>query len=168
MTATVALGIYEQKTLSAHQRNQLLQHNQNGLREDRPYRSYPVRREAVRCIEGRYPSGRITTDDRHPRLPRRQHYRETYGGDELHTQRDIVGVIHYHLRPLLIDQDVRDFQRLWEAMFHIDLDLGNRGFATSRCIRGSIEAFGPVLDPASERDRKQKPELRANNQHLRD
>jgi L-alanine-DL-glutamate epimerase-like enolase superfamily enzyme len=52
---------------------------------------------------------------------------ETYGGDEFHTQRQIVNVIHNHLRLLLIGQDVRDFQRLWELMFHIDLDRENRG-----------------------------------------
>lgn len=52
---------------------------------------------------------------------------ETYGGDEFHTQREIVEVVRQHLAPLLIGQDVRDFQRLWERMFHIDLDLGNRG-----------------------------------------
>ncbi|VFR22197.1 L-alanine-DL-glutamate epimerase and related enzymes of enolase superfamily [plant metagenome] len=52
---------------------------------------------------------------------------ETYGGDEFHTQAQIVQVIRDHLGPLLQGQDVRDFQRLWEAMFNIDLDLGNRG-----------------------------------------
>lgn len=52
---------------------------------------------------------------------------ETYGGDEFHTQKEIVDVIRDHLGPLLIGQDVRDFQRLWEAMFNINLDLGNRG-----------------------------------------
>lgn len=52
---------------------------------------------------------------------------ETYGGDEFHTQREIVDVILNHLAPLLIGQDVRDFQRLWETMFHVKIDLGNRG-----------------------------------------
>jgi D-arabinonate dehydratase len=52
---------------------------------------------------------------------------ETYGGDEFHTQREIVDVIRDHLAPLLVGQDVRDFQRLWEVMFHINVDLGNRG-----------------------------------------
>ncbi len=52
---------------------------------------------------------------------------ETYGGDEFHTQKEIVEVVRQHLAPLLIGQDVRDFQRLWERMFHVDLDLGNRG-----------------------------------------
>ncbi len=52
---------------------------------------------------------------------------ETYGGDECHTQADIARVIREHYAPLLVGQDVRDFQRLWEAMFHFNLDLGNRG-----------------------------------------
>lgn len=52
---------------------------------------------------------------------------ETYGGDEFHTQAAIVQVIRDHYAPLLVGQDVRDFQRLWEAMFHLNLDLGNRG-----------------------------------------
>ncbi|WP_028351670.1 mandelate racemase/muconate lactonizing enzyme family protein [Bradyrhizobium murdochi] len=52
---------------------------------------------------------------------------ETYGGDEFHTQREIVDVIRNHLAPLLIGQDVRDFQRLWQSMFHVNIDLGNRG-----------------------------------------
>ncbi|ANN68120.1 mandelate racemase/muconate lactonizing enzyme family protein [Bordetella bronchialis] len=52
---------------------------------------------------------------------------ETYGGDEFHTQKEIVAVMRDHLAPVLVGQDVRDFQRLWESMFHIDVDLGNRG-----------------------------------------
>ncbi|SDV46854.1 mandelate racemase/muconate lactonizing enzyme family protein [Chitinasiproducens palmae] len=52
---------------------------------------------------------------------------ETYGGDEFHTQTEIVSVMRDHLAPLLLGQDVRDFQRLWEAMFNVNVDLGNRG-----------------------------------------
>lgn len=52
---------------------------------------------------------------------------ETYGGDEFHTQKEIVAVMKDHLGPLLIGQDVRDFQRLWENMFNVNVDLGNRG-----------------------------------------
>ncbi|WP_050462153.1 mandelate racemase/muconate lactonizing enzyme family protein [Herbaspirillum autotrophicum] len=52
---------------------------------------------------------------------------ETYGGDEFHTQKEIVAVMQDHLGPLLIGQDVRDFQRLWENMFNVNVDLGNRG-----------------------------------------
>lgn len=52
---------------------------------------------------------------------------ETYGGDEFHTQKEITNVVRSHLGPLLIGQDIRDFQRLWEDMFNINLDLGNRG-----------------------------------------
>lgn len=52
---------------------------------------------------------------------------ETYGGDEFHTQKEIVAVMKDHLGPLLLGQDVRDFQRLWESMFNVNVDLGNRG-----------------------------------------
>jgi D-arabinonate dehydratase len=52
---------------------------------------------------------------------------ETYGGDEVHTQQEIVAVVRDHFAPLLAGQDVRDFQRLWDAMFTLPLDLGNRG-----------------------------------------
>lgn len=52
---------------------------------------------------------------------------ETYGGDEFHTQKEIVAVMRDHFAPLLRGQDVRDFQRLWQAMFDLNLDLGNRG-----------------------------------------
>nr|WP_246225160.1 mandelate racemase/muconate lactonizing enzyme family protein [Pseudochelatococcus lubricantis] len=52
---------------------------------------------------------------------------ETYGGDEFHTQMEIVSVIRDHLDPLLRGEDVRDHQRLWSKLFNINLDLGNRG-----------------------------------------
>ena len=52
---------------------------------------------------------------------------ETYGGDEFHTQNEIVALIRDHLIPLLIGEDPRDFSRLWEKMFHLKVDLGNRG-----------------------------------------
>jgi L-alanine-DL-glutamate epimerase-like enolase superfamily enzyme len=52
---------------------------------------------------------------------------ETYGGDEFHTQKQIVQVIKEHLAPMLVGQDVRDVQRLWANMFDYPLDLGNRG-----------------------------------------
>jgi D-arabinonate dehydratase len=52
---------------------------------------------------------------------------ETYGGDEFHTQREILSVIRDHLTPQIIGQDVRDSLALWERMFSLPLDLGNRG-----------------------------------------
>jgi L-alanine-DL-glutamate epimerase-like enolase superfamily enzyme len=52
---------------------------------------------------------------------------ETYGGDEFHTQREIVNVIHGHLAPLLKGCDVRQSVALWEKMFSAPIDLGNRG-----------------------------------------
>jgi len=52
---------------------------------------------------------------------------ETYGGDEFHTQREILSVIRDHLTPQIIGRDVRDSLALWERMFSLPLDLGNRG-----------------------------------------
>src|ERR1700730_10687164 len=52
---------------------------------------------------------------------------ETYGGDEFHTQREIVDVMRGHLAPLVIGSDVRDSSALWERMFCAPIDLGNRG-----------------------------------------
>lgn len=52
---------------------------------------------------------------------------ETYGGDEFHTQAEIVALIRAHFAPLLEGEDARDIGRLWERMFHSNVDLGNRG-----------------------------------------
>jgi D-arabinonate dehydratase len=51
---------------------------------------------------------------------------ETYGGDEFHTQGDIVNVIRVHLAPLITGRDVQDFVDLWERMSSAKIDLGNR------------------------------------------
>src|SRR5882762_11082076 len=52
---------------------------------------------------------------------------ETYGGDEFHTQREIVNVARDHLTPLIVGRDVRDSVALWERVFGSPIDLGNRG-----------------------------------------
>lgn len=52
---------------------------------------------------------------------------ETYGGDEFHTQREIVSLIQDHLSALIVGEDCRDYARLWERMFNVNVDLGNRG-----------------------------------------
>ncbi|MCF6194432.1 MAG: hypothetical protein L3J46_08905, partial [Kangiellaceae bacterium] len=52
---------------------------------------------------------------------------ETYGGDEFHTQKEIIEVINQYLTALIVGQDCRDFSRLWERMFNSNIDLGNRG-----------------------------------------
>lgn len=51
---------------------------------------------------------------------------EAFGGDEDQVQERIVALIRQHLAPLLIGEDVRDVERLWEKMFFCDIDLGNR------------------------------------------
>jgi D-arabinonate dehydratase len=52
---------------------------------------------------------------------------ETYGGDEFHTQAEIVSLIRDHFAPMLAGADARDIGRHWERMFHSNIDLGNRG-----------------------------------------
>lgn len=52
---------------------------------------------------------------------------EAFGGDEDRNQHRIVALIRDHLAPRLIGEDARDVERLWEAMFFSDVDLGNRG-----------------------------------------
>jgi D-arabinonate dehydratase len=52
---------------------------------------------------------------------------ETYGGDEFHTQSEIVFLIRDYLSVLIVGQDCRDYARLWELMFNVNVDLGNRG-----------------------------------------
>jgi L-alanine-DL-glutamate epimerase-like enolase superfamily enzyme len=52
---------------------------------------------------------------------------ETYGGDEFHTQGEIVRVVREHLTPMVIGRDVRNSVAIWETMFSAPIDLGNRG-----------------------------------------
>ncbi|MGE5601480.1 MAG: mandelate racemase/muconate lactonizing enzyme family protein [Nitrososphaerales archaeon] len=52
---------------------------------------------------------------------------EAFGGDEDHTQRQIVDLIRDHFDPMLRGEDARDVERIWEKMFHSNIDLGNRG-----------------------------------------
>lgn len=52
---------------------------------------------------------------------------EVFGGDEDATQDDVVRLIRDYFAPLLIGEDPRDVERLWEKMFATQVDLGNRG-----------------------------------------
>lgn len=51
---------------------------------------------------------------------------EAFGGDEDRLQAPIVNLVRQHLAPLLIGEDGRNVERLWEKMFHSNVDLGNR------------------------------------------
>ena len=51
---------------------------------------------------------------------------EAFGGDEDRLQSAVTKLIQDHLAPLLIGQDARDVERLWDKMFFCDVDLGNR------------------------------------------
>lgn len=52
---------------------------------------------------------------------------EAFGGDEDMTQNEIVSLIRTYFTPLLVGEDPRDIERLWNRMFFVDVDLGNRG-----------------------------------------
>ncbi len=51
---------------------------------------------------------------------------EAFGGDEDLQQTRVVRVMRDHLAPLLVGEDPRDVERLWERMFDCNVDLGNR------------------------------------------
>jgi len=53
-----------------------------------------------------------------------------FGGDEWRYQNEIVQVIIDHFRPMLLGHDIRDVEKLWEMMFSVKLDLGNRSIHT--------------------------------------
>lgn len=52
---------------------------------------------------------------------------QAFGGDEDQTQREIVSLIREHFSPMLLGEDARDVERLWDRMFFSNIDLGNRG-----------------------------------------
>ena len=52
---------------------------------------------------------------------------EVFGGDEDMTQELVVQVIREHFAPMLVGEDPRNVERLWEKMFRYKVDLGNRG-----------------------------------------
>jgi len=51
---------------------------------------------------------------------------EAFGGDEDQTQMEIVSLIRDHFEPLLVGEDARNVERLWDKMFFSNVDLGNR------------------------------------------
>jgi len=55
---------------------------------------------------------------------------ETFGGDEEQYQLDVCRTVNTIYRPLLVGEDVRDLERLWECMWNTPVDLGNRGIHT--------------------------------------
>jgi len=55
---------------------------------------------------------------------------QAFGGDEWRYQDDIVNVIEEHFKPLLVGEDIREVEKLWERMFNLSLDLGNRSIHT--------------------------------------
>ncbi len=55
---------------------------------------------------------------------------QVFGGDEDKYQQEIATVIETRLAPLLLGEDPRDVEKLWERMFRADPGLENRGLHT--------------------------------------
>ncbi len=53
-----------------------------------------------------------------------------FGGDEWRYQSEIVRVIEEYFKPLLVGEDLRDVEKLWDRMFCAEFDLGNRSIHT--------------------------------------
>ncbi len=63
---------------------------------------------------------------------------EAFGGDEDRWQSQVVAAMRNHLAPLLIGEDGRDVERLWEKMFHSNPDLGNRALHSLDMINRAV------------------------------
>jgi L-alanine-DL-glutamate epimerase-like enolase superfamily enzyme len=63
---------------------------------------------------------------------------EAFGGDEDRWQPQVVSLMRDHLAPMLIGEDARDVERLWETMFHSNVDLGNRALHMIDMINRAI------------------------------
>jgi L-alanine-DL-glutamate epimerase-like enolase superfamily enzyme len=55
---------------------------------------------------------------------------EVFGGDEDGAQEKVVYVIREVFAPLLVGEDPRDVERLWQKMYACKVDLGNRSIHT--------------------------------------
>ena len=51
---------------------------------------------------------------------------QVFGGDEDQRQAQVVALIRDHFAPMLVGEDARDVERLWQKMFDSNIDLGNR------------------------------------------
>ena len=63
---------------------------------------------------------------------------EAFGGDEDRWQDRVVSLMRQHLAPMLIGEDARDVERLWELMFQCNVDLGNRALHVIDLINRAI------------------------------
>jgi len=63
---------------------------------------------------------------------------EAFGGDEDRWQDQVVSLIRQHLAPMLVGEDARDVERLWEQMFQCKADLGNRALHVIDLINRAI------------------------------
>ena len=85
----------------------------------------------VRKLETPFEGGTYRIDNRYTLVTRIETdvgvVGQIFGGDEDHTQDQIVALIRKHFAPLLVGQDPREYERFWTQMFYYNIDLGNRG-----------------------------------------
>lgn len=85
----------------------------------------------VRKLETPFEGGTYRIDNRYTLVTRIETDEglvgQVFGGDEDHTQDQIVALIRNHFAPLLIGHDPREYERFWAQMFYYNIDLGNRG-----------------------------------------
>ena len=55
---------------------------------------------------------------------------EIFGGDEEEYQAEVAELVNKHYQSLLLGQDVRDIERLWDRLWNHRVDFGNRGIHT--------------------------------------
>jgi len=63
---------------------------------------------------------------------------EAFGGDEDRWQERVVFLIRQYLAPMLVGQELRDVEQIWEMMFHSNVDLGNRALHVIDLINRAI------------------------------
>ncbi len=85
----------------------------------------------ARKLETPFEGGTYRIDNRYTLVTRIEtdegHVGQIFGGDEDHTQNEIVSLIRNHFAPMLVGEDPHDVERLWAKMFYYNIDLGNRG-----------------------------------------
>jgi L-alanine-DL-glutamate epimerase-like enolase superfamily enzyme len=85
----------------------------------------------VRCLEDTFEGGTYRIVNRNTLVTRVYTeggiVGEAFGGDEDVWQSEVVAVIRDRFAPLLLGEDARNVQRLWQMMFDCRINLGNRG-----------------------------------------
>lgn len=64
---------------------------------------------------------------------------ETFGGDEEEYQMEVCRIVNDIYQPIILDEDVRKLESIWQKLWNVKIDLRNRGIHTldlaKHCIR---------------------------------